>query len=729
MTTDIGQRSRKIDAAEDGPRRPPPRVAELRSAALDALDDGFAVVSMVFGPGGEPFDYVFVDMNAAFERHTGLTGAVGNRAYEIAPGLDPFWAQFYGRVATRCEAARTQHGFAPLGRWFEVHAFPIPGDGETLVGIHFSDITKQRRLEIQTREAEIRYRSALRVGRIGAWETDFARGLRIWSEEGLALFGIELPGGIGQAGGPDDEWRASLHPEEGHLPEVIQAHLQTEDRLQVRYRIVRPDGHVLSLLGHAEVAARDEDGRIVRLVDVVADITDLAQAEQALRTSEARFRAIQDTTIDGFMVLESERGPDGRIVDFRWLYANDAVERIVGKPASWFNGRRLLEEMPDNKTSGRFDAYVAVVESGLPWSQEFAYSLEGRDLFLRATCAKANDGFAVTFADLTDRRRAEERVRESEARLAFALAAGQLGVHDYDPRSGEIKWDATVRALWGVPEPEPVNYAVFAAGVHSADLPGVEAQLAAALEPGSQGHFAMEYRVINRVTGEIRWVVANGDVTFEDGVATRTVGTVRDISAAKQAEADRQLLLEELNNRVKNTLATVKAIATQTLRGEGVSEAARTAFDGRLMALAAAHDALIEQHWTSASLVEVVGKALAPHVSRAGDRLNVEGDDTRLNAHSALALTMCLHELATNAAKYGALSNDAGHVRISWSAADDRLVLRWEEHGGPPVQPPTTRGFGSKLLERVIAGDLRGESQMIFAPEGLICVISAQLGD
>jgi two-component sensor histidine kinase len=147
------------------------------------------------------------------------------------------------------------------------------------------------------------------------------------------------------------------------------------------------------------------------------------------------------------------------------------------------------------------------------------------------------------------------------------------------------------------------------------------------------------------------------------------------------------------------------------------------------MALAAAHDALIQQHWTSASLAEVVGKALAPHISVAGDRLRVQGDDTRLNARSTLALTMCLHELATNAAKYGALSNETGQVRISWSADGERLVLRWEEHGGPPVEPPTTRGFGSKLLERIIAGDLGGESRMTFAPEGLVCVITARLGD
>ena len=303
MTTEIGFPSRRTDAAGGGLARPPPRVADLRSAALDALDAGFAVVSMVFGPGGEPVDYVFVDVNAAFARHTGLTDAVGKRACEIVPGLEPFWVQFYGGVAMRREAARTRHGSVPMGRWFDVHAFPIPGDGETLVGIHFSDITAQRRLEIQTRETEIRYRSALRVGRIGAWETDFTRGVRTWSEEGLALFGIVLPGGIGRAGGTDDEWKASLHPDERHLPEEIQSQLQTQDRLQVRYRIVRPDGQVLSLLGHAEVAARDEDGRIVRLVNVVADITELAQTEQALRISEARFRAIQDTSIDGFMVL------------------------------------------------------------------------------------------------------------------------------------------------------------------------------------------------------------------------------------------------------------------------------------------------------------------------------------------------------------------------------------------------------------------------------------------
>jgi PAS domain-containing protein len=246
------------------------------------------------------------------------------------------------------------------------------------------------------------------------------------------------------------------------------------------------------------------------------DVTRRRKEQERLRISEARFRAIQETSIDGFMVLESVR-ETGRIVDFVWIYANDTAAAIIGKHKSWFDGKRLLEEMPGNRDEGLFDAYVRVVETGEPWVNELKYRHEGIDIYIRLVAAKADDGFAVTFSDLSVRRRAEEAARESEARLAAALKAGQLGVHEYKVVSGEIEWDQVVRSLWGVSERETITYETFANGVHPDDMPAVSDAVLAALDPSGNGHYISEYRVIHRTTGETRWVVAEGQTTFVRG--------------------------------------------------------------------------------------------------------------------------------------------------------------------------------------------------------------------
>jgi two-component sensor histidine kinase len=210
-------------------------------------------------------------------------------------------------------------------------------------------------------------------------------------------------------------------------------------------------------------------------------------------------------------------------------------------------------------------------------------------------------------------------------------------------------------------------------------------------------------------------------------VARKLVGTVRDIHERKQGEAHREMLLQELNHRVKNTLATVKAIASQTLKGNNATPEARAAFDGRLMALASAHDLLIRQEWSQASLEDIIRRALAPHVGAGAQRIEARGPAALLGAGSALALTMCLHELATNAAKYGALSVEQGRIHVSWILNGGLLALEWRESGGPPVVIPQRRGFGSQLIERALASDLNGSAEIEFAPEGVICRVTATI--
>jgi two-component sensor histidine kinase len=191
--------------------------------------------------------------------------------------------------------------------------------------------------------------------------------------------------------------------------------------------------------------------------------------------------------------------------------------------------------------------------------------------------------------------------------------------------------------------------------------------------------------------------------------------------------------VNELNHRVKNTLATVQSISAQTFRGDAASASAREAFEGRLMALSRAHDVLTRENWEGAALREIVDQAVLPYETSTGTaRFVIEGPNARLQPRGALALAMALQELATNASKYGSLSSSDGQVLIRWSmeaATPRRLRLVWEETGGPVVERPAHRGFGTRMIERTLAQDLGGEVRIEFRPTGVICTIHVLLPD
>jgi len=180
---------------------------------------------------------------------------------------------------------------------------------------------------------------------------------------------------------------------------------------------------------------------------------------------------------------------------------------------------------------------------------------------------------------------------------------------------------------------------------------------------------------------------------------------------------------------VKNVLATVQAIARQTFRSGHGDDTARIAFEARLLALSKAHDLLTRENWDSAELSEVATEALAPY---RRERFEIDGPRVRLTPKVALALSLALHELATNAAKYGALSMPTGRIAITWTVSSDDppyLNFRWQERGGPIVLPPTRMGFGSRLIERSLALELAGEVKITYDPAGVVCEVCAPLSD
>ncbi|MDO8411540.1 MAG: CHASE domain-containing protein [Phenylobacterium sp.] len=235
---------------------------------------------------------------------------------------------------------------------------------------------------------------------------------------------------------------------------------------------------------------------------------------------------------------------------------------------------------------------------------------------------------------------------------------------------------------------------------------------------------------------ELAWIFACGGLLATGLVAVATwrqgkarMAAERELAARIAIEARQKLLLDELNHRVKNTLATVQSIAAQSLRQTGDVESVRRNFEDRLIALSHAHNLLTRDAWRGANLAELAEIELRPYAGPDGARIEIIGPAVWLSPNTAVAMSMALHELTTNAVKYGALSNPTGHVALEWTlseatAEQERLTLIWEEQGGPPVTPPKRRGFGSRLIVGGLAHQLDGEVDLTFPAQGVRCVIT-----
>lgn len=265
---------------------------------------------------------------------------------------------------------------------------------------------------------------------------------------------------------------------------------------------------------------------------------------------------------------------------------------------------------------------------------------------------------------------------------------------------------------------------------HPDDLE-TDLDLLRALIAGEISHYQMEKRYF-RMDGELIW--ANLTVGLQrspDGEPDFCISLVEDISKRKADEEHLQTLIDELNHRVKNTLATVQAVAHMSFRKDEPITDARKNFTGRLQALSSAHDILTDEKWTGANFREVVKRALRPFDLESARRVTLKGARVRLGARQAQTLAMAINELATNAIKYGALSNDMGIVSLSWAKitrdGETFLEFEWAEQGGPACCVPDRSGFGSTLLTRILPGDFRGEAKLNYQESGMHYTLLAPL--
>jgi PAS domain S-box-containing protein len=485
--------------------------------------------------------------------------------------------------------------------------------------------------------------------------------------------------------------------------------------------VERPDGSRRTVLADIE-ALRDEGGHIIGAINCFRDITGRKQAEDELRRSRQDLEDFFDNGAVGLHLVAS----DGTI-----LRANQAELDMLGYTAEEYIGRPVSEFHVDETTIAdilarlsrgeRLDRYPARLRARNGSIRHVlitsnAHFLDGE--FLNTRC------FTV---DVTEEHIAQEALRERDRRAREILDALPAAVYTTDAE-GRITFynEAAVDFSGRRPELGSDSWCVTwrLYQTDGTPLPHDECPMAVALKEGRPVRGAEA--VAERPDGtRVPFIPFPTPLKDEFGNVVGAVNMLVDISERKLAEEKQRALIHELNHRVKNSLATVQAIASQTLRTTSDLDAFAEKFQGRIQALSEAHDLLTAHCWTGLSLKDLIRAEVSPHRDLVDDRFEIEGEDVVLEPRMALICGVALHELATNAAKYGALSKGEGCVHIGWHILDDGerpwLHAAWQESGGPTISAPKAMGFGTRIIERSITRDLGGAVQFDFNPSGLRC--------
>jgi len=313
-----------------------------------------------------------------------------------------------------------------------------------------------------------------------------------------------------------------------------------------------------------------------------------------------------------------------------------------------------------------------------------------------------------------------ERLRQSEERRSIALSAGDMGSWEVDLVTGHLEWDDGPYRIFGV---DPANFEPTVERIEAMMHPDDREKHALAAIVGAGGsRFQVEFRIV-RPNGEVRWCYGAGIITRDtDGKPVRMNGVTVDITDRKRAEERQVLLAREVDHRAKNTLAVVLSVLRLT-RAPTTKDFIATV-EGRVHALAATHNLLSATRWEGADLGKIVEEEMAPYQANHRQRVITGGPAVVLLPATAQAVALALHELATNAAKYGALSTETGTLAVTWRAEGDALVLDWTETGGPPTAEPARLGFGLTIVRSSIEAQFRGGVSYEWRREGLRCTLS-----
>jgi two-component system, chemotaxis family, CheB/CheR fusion protein len=416
--------------------------------------------------------------------------------------------------------------------------------------------------------------------------------------------------------------------------------------------------------------------------------------------SELRIRMFTPPVVNLFNITDNDIGRE--ITDFTHRLRYDGMEG---------DARRVLRDLTPIETVIGSDEGRSYIMGVRPYR-----TIEDRI-----------EGIVITFVDITARLGAERQSRESEERYRTLFDSIDEGFCVI-----EMIYDGQQR---------PVDYRFLDVNAAFERQTGLKDAIGKTMRSMVPGHEQSWFDIYDRVAATRRperFENRAGSLdrfyevyAFPVGAPNqRVLGVLfNDVSGRKESDAHLRLMVDELNHRVKNTLAVVQAIAQQTFKHDHVEPAVRRAFEGRLSAVAAAHNLLTHTHWEKATLHDIA-RSVTRGCGATEHRVSIEGPEVNLQASQAVSVAMALHELCTNAVKYGALSKPGGRVLLRWevsAGAEPRLRIEWREQGGPGVKPPERRGFGSLMVEQALAHEFKGKAAIEFLPEGVVCVIEGPL--
>jgi PAS domain S-box-containing protein len=515
---------------------------------------------------------------------------------------------------------------------------------------------------------------------------------------------------------PDDQARAWQHWNNS---------LQTGEPYHIEYRLRHRTGDYRWVIGRAQ-CVREATGEISRWYGTCTDIHDRKLAEEQVRRNHDTFyNLIQNNPFgiyvvdSGFRLAEASHGSQKVFANVNPLIGRDFAEVLRIVWAEPFASEAIARFRHTLETGEPYTSPRTVQPRGdIGATEAYDWRIE------RIELPTGGHGVVCYFYDLSERLEFEEKLKGSEERFRriFEQTSDLILTADLDQVITDC--NPSVASAVGLSRSEAIGRPI-SEFISPDDFDRTTEMLGRKLDQGGTTRYDVRVR---GGSGEwLFWEINSGLTYGEDGrpVGLHVVG--RDISDRKRFERQQQMLVGELNHRVKNTLAIVQSLAHQTFDKDSANAPAVASFEGRLQALAAAHNLLTRKNWEAAPMAEVVAETLAPF--GAAGRCSAEGPMLMLPPSTAVALALATHELATNAAKYGALSNDSGRVSVRWTVDAGGLTFVWQEAGGPPVAPVSRTGFGTKLIKRTLTAELKGTAELVFEPAGLVCRVKAPLPD
>ncbi|MGI4879367.1 MAG: CheR family methyltransferase [Janthinobacterium lividum] len=468
---------------------------------------------------------------------------------------------------------------------------------------------------------------------------------------------------------------------------------------------------------------RTQDNHIAGVVITFIDITRRKLEEEALRRSEARLQELIEALPGAVYTTDT--------VD-RITFFNPAVAELWGRSPDigardsaqlyWPDGSPIPNDKSPMVLSVKEKRSISAMEVAIDRPDGTRIPFLAYTTLLRDDAGDVR-GAVNMLVDITESKHAEAVERQ----LASIVESSEDAIISKSLDGIVTSWNEGAERLFGYTAGEMIGKPITV--LIPSDRVDEEAGI---VERIRRGEHVEHYETVRQSKdGSAVWVsLSVSPIRDAQGNVIGASKIARSMAERRRADEHRRILVDELDHRVKNTLAVVQSIAAQTFRDNVTMDEAREAFASRLINLASMHDVLTRESWTGAELIDIAIDTIKPH-SSGRSRLHIDGPPVRLGPSAALAIAMALHELCTNAAKYGALSSKDGHVEIAWrldgEGEERRLHLTWTESGGPPVRPPTRKGFGSKLIERALALELGGKVHLSYEPTGVVCTIDAPM--